>query len=90
PLRITFEKNCISILCTTSIGKAFDTCNCSLEGETVEIGFHNRYLQDALKASGCEEIKLLLGGPLAPMRMVPLGGQNFLFLVLPVRLKTQG
>ena len=34
-----------------------------------------------------DEVKMQLNGPFAPMRIVPLQGNNFTFLVLPVRLK---
>ncbi len=89
PLRVTFEENTIHINCTTSIGKAYDSCPCELKGNKLEMGFNNRYLLDALKAAGCEKVKLLLGGPLAPMRIVPIDDDRFLFLVLPVRLKSE-
>ena len=44
---------------------------------------------DALKASGCDEVKLVISGPLSPMKVVPPEGDQFLFLVLPVRLKAE-
>ena len=43
----------------------------------------------ALKASGCDEVKLEISGPLSPMKVVPPEGDQFLFLVLPVRLKEE-
>ena len=32
---------------------------------------------------------LQISGPLSPMKLVPPEGDSFLFLVLPVRLKTE-
>jgi DNA polymerase-3 subunit beta len=55
----------------------------------VELGFNNRYMLDALKASGCDEIKLILNGALSPIKLVPPEGGSFTFLVLPVRLKSE-
>ena len=54
----------------------------------VEIGFNCRYFIDALKACGSDKIKLQLGGNLTPMKIVPLDGDEYLFLLLPVRLKS--
>jgi DNA polymerase-3 subunit beta len=51
------------------------------------MGFNNKYLLDALKASDCDMVKLQINGPVSPMRVVPLEGESFLFLVLPVRVK---
>lgn len=89
PLRISFQKDHIEINCTTTIGKAQDSCGCTLTGSELEMGFNNRYLLDALKATGCEQVRLLLGGPLSPIRIVPMEDESFLFLVLPVRLKAE-
>ena len=86
PLRCQFAEGAVKISCSTAIGKAYDECACSIEGEDVEIGFNNRYLLDALKSCDTDEVHLTLGGPLSPMKILPPEGEDFLFLVLPVRL----
>ena len=87
PLKCVFEGDRIKVVCSTSVGKAYDEVPARSEGETVEIGFNNRYLLDALRACECDEVRIELGGPLAPMKIYPPEGEGFLFLVLPVRLK---
>ena len=62
---------------------------CQQTGDDVEIGFNSRYMLDALKASECDEIQLLINGALSPIKLVPLEGDSFTFLVLPVRLKSE-
>ena len=57
-------------------------------GNTLEIGFNNRYLLDALHNVETDEIRVQLGGPLNPMKILPKEGEAFLFLVLPVRLSS--
>lgn len=89
PLRIRFEEGQIKMSCSTAIGKAYDQLECGLDGDEVEIGFNNRYMLEALRATGCDQVKLLISGPLSPMKMVPLDGDSFLFLILPVRLKSE-
>lgn len=86
PLRCRFADNLIHISCSTAIGKAYDECPCEMSGEAVEIGFNNRYLLDALKSCDTDEVHMTLGGPLSPMKILPPEGDDFLFLVLPVRL----
>lgn len=88
PIKCIFGDDIIKISTATAIGKAYDEIFCSLSGNTVEMGFNNRYLLDALKALECDEIKIQLNGPLSPMKINPLEGEDFVFLVLPVRLKT--
>lgn len=87
PLRCIFKDNVIYLNCVTSMGKASDQVLVSMEGETLEIGFNNKYLMDALKNTECDEIKIELNSALSPMKIMPKEGDSFLFLVLPVRLK---
>lgn len=89
PLRVRFTQDLIKVSCSTAIGKAYDEIPCSAQGGDVEMGFNNKYILDALRACGCDEVKLEISGPLSPMKVVPLDGDAFLFLVLPVRLKAE-
>ncbi|MEG2073518.1 MAG: DNA polymerase III subunit beta [Angelakisella sp.] len=89
PLKVVFEGNLVKMSCSTTIGKAYDECPCSIEGNKLEMGFNNRYIMDALKNSDADMVRLELGGPLSPMKVVPVSDDSFLFLVLPMRLKTE-
>jgi DNA polymerase-3 subunit beta len=89
PLRVKFGEGKICLSCFTSLGKAYDEMEGQIEGPDVEMGFNNRYLLDALRAAGCDEVTLEISGSLSPMKVVPLSGDGFLFLVLPVRLKNE-
>ncbi|MCI8624541.1 MAG: DNA polymerase III subunit beta [Provencibacterium sp.] len=89
PLKIRFTDSHIQSSCSTAIGKANDTIACQMTGDEVEMGFNSKYLLDALRACETDEAVLQLGGPLAPMKVVPKDSEAFLFLVLPVRLKSE-
>lgn len=89
PLRMNFSDGVIQISCSTALGKAYDEISCKQEGTDVEIGFNSRYMLDALKASEGDELRLILNGPLSPIKLMPLEGEAFVFLVLPVRLKSE-
>lgn len=89
PVRCLFADNEVKLNCTTSMGRASDQIDVEMTGQSVEIGFNNRYLLEALRNTECDEVKVQLGGPLSPMKVVPKEGDNFLFLVLPVRLKSE-
>ena len=89
PIRCLFDNNEVKLNCTTSMGRASDQLDVEMTGQSVEIGFNNRYLLEALRNTECDEVKVQLGGPLSPMKVVPKEGDSFLFLVLPVRLKTE-
>lgn len=89
PIRCLFDNNEVKLNCTTSMGRASDQLDVEMTGQNVEIGFNNRYLLEALRNTECDEVKVQLGGPLSPMKVVPKEGDSFLFLVLPVRLKSE-
>lgn len=89
PVRCVFEPDRIKIKCSTSIGRIYDEVPAKISGDTFEMGFNNRYLMDALRAAECDEVRLELNGPLSPMKIYPLTGESFIFLVLPLRLKSE-
>ena len=89
PLRVKYIEDEIFLNCSTALGKAIDSVSAKIEGGSLEMGFNNRYLLDALRASQCDEVKLQISGSLSPMKVVPCDGDYFTFLVLPVRLKSE-
>lgn len=89
PVRCVFQDNEIKISCSTAMGRANDQLEAEITGPNVEIGFNNRYLLDALRNADGDEVRVQLNGPLSPMKVLPREGNSFLFLVLPVRLKSE-
>ncbi len=88
PIRCTFEDNSIKVFCETALGKVNDLIPAEKEGPDVKIGFNNKYMADALKAADCDKVKIEIGSSVSPMKIVPMDDDGFLFLVLPVRLKS--
>ena len=88
PLRVRFDKG-VTVRCQTSLGSVMDEIDAGVEGQAVEVGFNNRYLLDALRFCGKDEVVFQISGPLAPVKIVPTEGSDFLFLVLPVRFKNE-
>ena len=88
PLRLTFRKDAIDFVCTTPLGKAADSCPCKGDGGDLEIGFNDHYLSDALKAAPADELNVCLNTGSSPCIFVPAdGSDNFVYMVLPVRLR---
>ena len=88
PLRCVFGDNVLSITTKTGIGDAADQCPISGDGQNLEIGFNNKYLMDALKAAPADRLRLEFTSGVAPCVILPAEGEeNFVYMVLPVRLK---
>ena len=88
PLRCLFEDGLMKISAKTAIGDANDQCPVTGDGQGQEIGFNNKYLMDALKAAPADKVRLELSTSVSPCVILPTEGEeNFLYMVLPVRLK---
>ena len=78
----------LSITTKTGIGDAADQCPIHGNGGGLEIGFNNKYLMDALKAAPADRVRLEMSSGVAPCIILPAEGEeNFVYMVLPVRLK---
>ena len=86
-VRCNFNNGSVYVTVSTSLGNYSDECSVNMTGDPVEIGFNCRYFLDALKASQSDKIRIKLGGSLSPITILPYDGDDFIFLVLPVRLK---
>ncbi len=89
PVRCIFKDGKVKLSCSTALGKFVDEMEADTAGPSVEIGFNCRYLLDALKATESDKVRLQLNGGLSPMKIVPMEGNDYTFLVLPTRLKAE-
>ena len=88
PVHLILNEGNIECSCVTPIGKAEDVCLCEGSGEGLEIGFNDRYLMDALKAAGKEELLLCLNTASSPCILKAAdGSETFTYMILPVRLR---
>ena len=88
PVRCVFENGRVLLSAKTGAGEAKDICPLDGDGNVLEIGFNNRYLMDALRYAPAEKVKMELNTGISPCIMTPVEGEeNFLYMVLPVRLK---
>lgn len=87
PVRLTINDGTIDCLCVTPIGRAEDVCTCEGNGKGLLIGFNDRYLKDALKAAGKDELLLCVNTAVSPCIIKAAdGSEDFTYMVLPVRL----
>ena len=90
PVRCVFDSDRVYLSAKTGNGEAKDICAVSGDGAGLEIGFNNRYLMDALRYAPAERVRMELNTGVSPCIITPVGGEdNFLYMVLPVRLKAQ-
>ena len=87
PVRCYFNELNVVFTCATSMGRATETFNTKLEGDKFEIGLNSRYLLDALKAAETEQVQILFNGPNNGVVIKPLEGDDFKYMIMPMRLR---
>jgi len=89
PIRCVFGDGSFTVTVNSALGRAFDECAVKGNADGLEIGFNNRYLLDALKAADADEVKMMLTSGVSPCIITPTDDDGrFLYMVLPVRLKS--
>lgn len=88
PVRMIFNDGKINLRCINPVGNAEDECPCEGSGNGIEIGFNNKYMTDALKASGEEKLRICINNPSSPCIIKnEEETDKFTYMILPVRLK---
>ena len=86
PVRCKFDNGMMKLSCNTSIGKINDEIDVDISGPMMEIGFNCKYFLEPLKVLSDEKVRLLLNGGTVGMKIMPVKGDSYIFLVLPIRL----
>jgi len=88
PVKCEFEDGIIKLSSASALGKASDECIINGDGESLKIGFNDRYLLEALKAAPADNVVIELNSGVTPCMLSPADdSNNFLYMILPVRLK---
>jgi len=68
------------------IGKIEEKVEIKSEGEDTQIAFNSKYLIDVIKVMDSEELMIELTGPLSPGIIKPIDDENYVYLILPIRV----
>jgi DNA polymerase-3 subunit beta len=71
---------------TAEVGDDEAPLTAEVTGEGVQIAFNARYVLDALAVIDSEEVALGFNGPLSPGVIRPVGRDDYLYIVMPVRV----
>jgi DNA polymerase-3 subunit beta len=89
PLRLSVqsEDQTLSLSATTQdVGEASEDLMAKVEGPDVEIAFNHSFLMDGLASIGSEDTTVEIVSPLKPGVFRPAGSEDYLYLLMPVRL----
>lgn len=74
----------IELTCKSSIGRAREVVKGSVDGESLTMGFNQRYMLEALKNIDDEKVTIKFNGGLKPLVMSP--DKSVIHLIVPMRL----
>lgn len=89
-VKCNFSEGILKISSVSANGRVYDEINVDGVESELEIGFNCRYLLEALRACGSEKVVCEMNTPLSCMVIKPAVKQeeeNYLYLVLPIRMK---
>ena len=89
PVKMVVGNGVLDFSCATSFGHAADSCFCEGNGEGLTLGFNDRYMTDALKAASEEKVKLSFNSQTNPIIIQAAEGSKYLYMVLPVRIRSE-
>jgi len=71
---------------TSEVGQNVAAVDARIEGQDLQVAFNSKYLLDVLAIIGSEEVQLGFTGPLNPGLIKPVGKDNYLYIIMPVRV----
>ena len=75
----------ITVSANAEVGDNEGQVEAAVEGDGTTIAFNARYLGDVLQNVGVEQFALELNGPLSPGVFKPIGDDEYVHVVMPVR-----
>ncbi len=87
PLRLRFAEGELTVSARTQdVGEAEESLPVPFGGEPLEIGFNAEFLRDGIESVTGETVRFRLISPLRPCVLQAEGSDDFLYLIMPIRL----
>ena len=87
PVRIRVADNQLTLIAQTAeVGDHEAPLTATVTGEDVQIAFNARYVLDALGVIDSDDVELSFNGALQPGAIRPAGREDYLCIVMPVRV----
>ncbi len=71
---------------TSEVGQNIADVEATIDGQDLQVAFNSKYLLDVLAVLGTDEVQLGFTGPLNPGIIRPVGKDDYLYIIMPVRV----
>jgi DNA polymerase-3 subunit beta len=65
-----------------------DSLPAQIIGDSIQIAFNERYLQEGIKAMTTTEVQMQINTPVSPVVFTPVGGPKMTYLIMPVQIRS--
>lgn len=85
-IKMSFRNEILKISSNAEMGNVEEEMEANLHGDSIDIAFNSRYIMDVIRNVTDEELCMKLNTSVSPCVIVPQDGDEFLYLILPVRV----
>ena len=85
-IKMSFRDDVLKITSNAELGDVEEEMEASLVGDPVDIAFNARYITDVIRNVPDDELCMKFNSSVSPCVVVPQTGDDYLYLILPVRV----
>lgn len=85
-IKMDFNQDQLILTSNAEIGNIFEIIPIENRGESLKIAFNSKFIIDALKVIDNEELLIEMTTSVGPGVLLPIDGEKFIYLILPVRV----
>ena len=84
-IRMSFKGDVLKITSNAELGDVEEEMDATLNGDDIDIAFNARYITDVIRNVSDENLCMKFNSNISPCVVVPENGDDFIYLILPVR-----
>ena len=88
-VKFEIKEKLLTLTSNSDIGNIRENIGVALKGNDLTIAFNSRYFSEGLRTMTEEAIKISFNTPSSPCVVTPVDSDEYLYLILPVRIITQ-
>lgn len=85
-IRMSFSQNTLTITSNAELGDVLEEMDATLQGDPIEIAFNAKYISDVIRNITDGDLCMKFNSNVSPCVVCPQAGDQFLYLILPVRV----
>ena len=85
-IKMSFRDDVLKISSNAELGDVEEEMETSLNGDPIDIAFNARYITDVIRNVPDDELCMKFNSNVSPCVVVPQRGDDYLYLILPVRV----